>query len=115
MIHFSKMKQKKLVYGDLGWKIKVDKQSVGSIYATIIMHNKNKCFGIQWITISKQYRKKGYGRKAVRLLMDIMKKKYTCFIAISVGGPDKEVAKKFWNSLGFTRIRKTNNYLYAKE
>ena len=109
MISFVKIE--KPTYGDIGWKIMEDKKSIGSIYGTIVIHNKKKCFGIKWLTISKQHRKKGYGRKAVNLLMKIMKNKYKCYVAISVGGPNKKVAKKFWGSLGFKRIGKTSDYL----
>lgn len=105
MITFTELKNTK--YGDIGWNILYNNVKVGIIAAKVVDHDNKKCLGFSWIHIAKQHRKKGYGKKAVKLMIDLMKKKHKCFIALSVGGPDKKVADAFWKSLGF--INKNND------
>ncbi|SHI89479.1 GNAT family N-acetyltransferase [Lutispora thermophila] len=60
-----------------------------------------------WITtvmIDQKYQGKGYGREAVKYLVDLIIKRHSCKKIIIGHRPDNHVAAKLYESLGFQKI-----------
>jgi len=96
---------KTVSYGKFGLKIVDKKKTVGKVYFDI----KGNTFIIHYIKISKLHRKKGYAKKALKMLM---KTKYKCFKTTSIA-KSNTVSRKLFASLGFKEYKK-GKYLYAK-
>jgi len=96
---------KSVSYGKYGFKIIEKNKTVGKVYFDI----KDNIVIIHYIKINKAYRKKGYAKKALKIMM---KTKYKCFRTTSIR-KSNIASRKLFASLGFKEY-KSGRQIYAK-
>ncbi|MCI0715756.1 MAG: GNAT family N-acetyltransferase [Chlorobi bacterium] len=69
-----------------------------------LMFGENETDGCMWIIrmmIDEKFQRKGYGREALRQLIELIKKEYGCQEIFLSFDPENEAAKKLYESFGF--------------
>lgn len=97
---------KSSTYGKHGCKLVEKNNTVGKLYYDA----DGDTFIINYITISKAHKKKGYAKKAIKMIMAM--KEFKCFQTTTIR-KNNTASRKLFKSLGFKEYP-SGKQLYAK-